>query len=182
MLVMKNSPPIIGLRSPHPKEASGFTLVEVLISILMIAGFLATAMQALISATAIKVRSEEISEATTWIQEDLEAIRFEANRLGLVDGTHDPTSLNVNDCTPGASDAGFADDLETVLTNNSADYSQNTQAKFSAVGDRPYTLQRTLNASFNTLEIEYEVINPRTGDAIGELYSEVVPDVSLACP
>ena len=161
-------------------QADGFSLVEVLVSILMIAGFLATAMQALVAATAIKVKSEEISEATSWMQEDLEAVKFEAYRLGLVSpSNYDPdhNTLDANDCQTG----GFADDLQTVLTSNTAPYNQNSQEKYSAIGNREYRLERSLTPKFHTLSIQYSVLNPRNGKQIGELYAEVIPEVALYC-
>jgi type II secretory pathway pseudopilin PulG len=169
-------------------QAQGFSLVEVLVSILMIAGFLATAMQALVAATAIKVKSEEIAEATTWMQEDLEAIKFEANRLGFIDtnsdgkpDAYDPDFNRNGNSNDDCAD-GFADDLETELTRRSLPYKQNSQAKESAIGGRNYTLERVLDASNNTtLKIDHEVFDS-DGDSVGILYSEVVPDVTFSCP
>ena len=125
----------IKLRSARNIE--GFSLVEVLVSILMIAGFLATAMQALVAATAIKVKSEEISEATIWMQEDLEAIKFEANRLGFVSGAYNPDRNGIGGPSDDCSD-GFANDLQDELTPTSSpiSYKSNSQEKVSAIGRR----------------------------------------------
>lgn len=167
----------------NASQSQGFSLVEVLVSILMIAGFLATAMQALVAATAIKVKSEEIAEATTWMQEDLEAIKFEANRLGFTIDTnsYDPDVDMDGDSNDDCTD-GFANDLKNKLTNGPLPYQQNEQDKVSALGGRNYTLERVLTASNNTLKIDHKVLPSDGVKPVGELYSEVVPDVTFSCP
>lgn len=73
---------------------TGFTLVEVLVGLLVIVGFISTAMQALVTATVFKVKGQELSEATTWIQEDIERVRFKAKRFGLGETlTYQPVRL-----------------------------------------------------------------------------------------
>ena len=66
-------------RSMHlqklPLQDKGFTLFEVLISILIVSVFLAVAMQALLFAIIFKVRAEQRHEAITWIQKDLEFVK-----------------------------------------------------------------------------------------------------------
>lgn len=61
----------------------GFTIVEVLIALLIATIFITVAMQMMVFAAIFKVRAQENAAATTWIQEDLENIKFEASQLGL---------------------------------------------------------------------------------------------------
>lgn len=59
----------------------GFTLFEVLIAILVITLFISVAMQAMVFAAVFKVKAQEYAEATTWIQEDLENVKYQADNL-----------------------------------------------------------------------------------------------------
>lgn len=67
-----------------PQQNHGFTLVEVLIAILIATIFITVAMQMMVIATIFKVRAQEYAEATTWIQEDLENVRYQASQIGSV--------------------------------------------------------------------------------------------------
>lgn len=64
-----------------PQQEQGFTLIEVLVAILITSVFIGVAMQAMVMAAVFKVRARQFAEATTWIQEDLENVRREANNL-----------------------------------------------------------------------------------------------------
>lgn len=59
----------------------GFTLFEVLIAILVTTLFISVAMQAMVFAAVFKVKAQEYAEATTWIQEDLEKVKYQAENL-----------------------------------------------------------------------------------------------------
>lgn len=79
-----------------PQQEQGFALVEVLVAILITTLFVATSMQAMAIAAVFKARAQEFTEATTWIQEDLENVKYSAASLqytSLVDETiPDPTT------------------------------------------------------------------------------------------
>lgn len=66
------------LKPKLPKQEQGFTLVEVLVAILITTLFVSVAMQSMVIAAIFKARAQEFSEATTWIQEDLENIKYQA--------------------------------------------------------------------------------------------------------
>lgn len=163
-----------------PKRNDGFTLVEVLVGLLVIVGFISTAMQALVTATVFKVKGQELSEATTWIQEDLEMVKFKANRLHYVVDPDPSKSMYepVDTVCQGTTNTGYAsvlnDDLEAV-----------DSSKTSAIGNRPYTLTRTVtlpsSAPFNVLTLEYKVASA-DNVPIAITHTKVIPDVSLACP
>jgi prepilin-type N-terminal cleavage/methylation domain-containing protein len=63
------------------KKEQGFTLVEVLVAILIATIFVTVTMQMIVIATIFKVKAQENAEATNWIQEDLENIRYKAGNL-----------------------------------------------------------------------------------------------------
>jgi prepilin-type N-terminal cleavage/methylation domain-containing protein len=151
----------------------GFTLIEVLVGILLMAAFTGTAMQAIVSATAFKVKAQELSEATVWIQEDLELVRYHASRV-----VPDPSK-----CSPsgsGALSAGYAQKLLSELPTVDS-------APKSAIGQRPYKLVRNATPKdeqpYNVLTLNYTVTRQEDESTpIAQLYSEVIPDAFLSCP
>jgi len=71
------------LKPKLPQQDQGFTLVEVLVAILITTLFVAVAMQSMVIAAIFKAKAQEYSEATTWIQEDLENVKYQASQLGI---------------------------------------------------------------------------------------------------
>jgi prepilin-type N-terminal cleavage/methylation domain-containing protein len=85
-----------------PKVAQpeqGFTLVEVLVAILIATIFVTVTMQMMVIAAIFKARAQEYAEATTWIQEDLEKVKYQAANFqytSLADiATAGASSINV---------------------------------------------------------------------------------------
>lgn len=177
----------------HSKE-SGFTLVEVLVGLLVIVGFISTAMQALVTATVFKVKGQELSEATSWIQEDLERVKYEANRLDYVGSNYILTKEALDACQGNTETTGYADrllDNINGLNNTSPQFTNKT----STIGNRAYTIARihTLptSASFNVLKLEYRVASADYSPSeiiegkfipIAITQAKIIPDASLACP
>ncbi len=81
---------MFNFKLPQPEQ--GFTLVEVLVAILITTIFVSIAMQSMVIAAVFKARARQFSEATTWIQEDLENVRFQAGKLKYTQLTNNPTS------------------------------------------------------------------------------------------
>jgi prepilin-type N-terminal cleavage/methylation domain-containing protein len=69
------------LKPKLPKKEQGFTLVEVLVAILIATIFITVTMQMMVIATVFKVKAQENTEATNWIQGDLENVRYQADKL-----------------------------------------------------------------------------------------------------
>lgn len=86
------------LSRKFPESDQGFTLFEVLISLLIAVMFVLTALQLMALATYAKVRAKEQAEATFWIQEDLENIKLEAKTYSTLsaDAAAGATSISVN--------------------------------------------------------------------------------------
>jgi prepilin-type N-terminal cleavage/methylation domain-containing protein len=61
--------------------ASGFTLIEVIVAMLVLSLFISIAMTGLSLSVVLKVRSRISTEATNWIQQDLEAVRSQSNQI-----------------------------------------------------------------------------------------------------
>ncbi len=172
----------------HQKQAKGFTLIEVLTGMLLMSAFLGAALQSMVLSTALKVKSQDVSETITWIQEDLERLRYEANRLHYdadLSSYADPDHIRL--CSATGADLGYGNEFIKDALNNQKVW-QDT--KNSVLGSRQYQLTRTVAVAsvepFNIVNINYKVneLTPGNiaGDTISELYAEVIPNASLACP
>lgn len=60
------------------RSNSGFTMMEVLVGIFIVASFTGITMQIMLTATLLKARAQQYSEANAWIQQDLEDIKYQA--------------------------------------------------------------------------------------------------------
>jgi prepilin-type N-terminal cleavage/methylation domain-containing protein len=172
------------------KPARGFTLVEVLVGILLISAFLGTAMQAIVAATAFKIRAQELSEATVWIQQDQELVRYYASPSQVLVFANDPR------CSASSPGSGFAQAVEdkllaaagtpTTLKLNETAYPAYTLTKQSALGQRSYLLTRTDRASgvapYHVLTLDYTVTRQGDTAPIAKIHSEIIPDAFLSCP
>lgn len=165
--------------TPQPNSSSspeqGFTLVEVLVGSVVVIAFVGTTMQALLTATLFRVKGQELSEATNWINEDLEMVKYKATQLAA--------DSSGQACKPTAPSQGYATLLDQSIPIVNAN-------KVSAMGGRPYTLTRTETPSgtapYNVLEVTYTVTSasgeqtpPRE---ISKRIAKVIPNVALACP
>lgn len=86
------------------KQEQGFTMVEVLIAILIATIFVAVTMQMMAIAAMFKVRAQEYAEATAWIQEDLETVKFQASQIGSIQSmaaSSDLITVSYHDFTNG---------------------------------------------------------------------------------
>ena len=63
------------LRSTKSRQ-QGFTLIEVLVSMLIIVMFIAIALNLIVIAAIFKARAEQYDRAVVWIQEDLKQAIF----------------------------------------------------------------------------------------------------------
>lgn len=164
-------------RSKKHNTTDGFTLVEVLVAVLLTLIFTAVAMQAMVMATAIKVRGDETTEATNWIQQDLEIVKSNADALDYTSGSYTTTSTL---CTGGTA-SGYANRLQALSTVGAS----KTTSQTSALGGRSYDLVRTTNVrTANTLAVNYNVYRASdTGKTspIATFYSEVIPGAVFSC-
>ena len=64
-----------------PLREQGFTLAEVLIAIIITTLFVGVTMQGMVIAVLFRVKAQEYTEATSWIQEDLEDVKYKADNF-----------------------------------------------------------------------------------------------------
>ena len=146
-----------------PQQEQGFTLVEVLVAILITTLFVAVSMQAIVLATVFKTRAQEYAEATTWIQKDLENVKYQASRY------KDETECAATKVDDGYAD-GFRDLLLGVSTNGT--YSNLSSKTFRT--NKVFVTRRTTTPDntnpYNLLQISYDVLptvdsSPLSSDA-----------------
>lgn len=172
------------LKLKPPQHEQGFTLTEVLVAILITTVFVATAMQAVVIAAVMRVKAKEYSEASAWIQENLEDVRYQASQY--------QNTARCSPASPGPNN-GYADGLRDKISNIDPETTDNevlpesntiSTTKTGSTG-KTYTLQRVTTPSnvspYNTLQISYTVL-PASGSSIADLYTEVIPDAAFKCP
>jgi type II secretory pathway pseudopilin PulG len=97
-------------------STSGFTLVEVLVGMLMATIFVAVTMQSMVVGSLLKSRARQYSEGTTWIQEDLEKLKYQS-------ATYKYTTLAANatpNTTPTPTDVEIEVNLNPIPDNEFA--------------------------------------------------------------
>ncbi len=161
------------------RSMQGFTLVEVLVSILITTAFVAISLQGVLAAILLQSQTLQQAEATNWIQNDLAELRWQASISQL--------AFDRTRCQATTADQGFADAVrdriaQTNITS-SHPYDAPVPIKRSSNGQE-FELRRTLSIAghpFNILGIKYQV-QPRTGGApLASLYSEVMADAVFQC-
>jgi type II secretory pathway pseudopilin PulG len=103
---------------------SGFSLFEVIVSILMASTFVAIGMQTLVLASFLRVRAQEKAEATLWVQDDMETIKSAGKTYAIT-----TLSANgaLNDATISVSNASdFSTGSTIKLAGNPAIYTVNS--------------------------------------------------------
>lgn len=167
-----------------PKHDQGFTLTEVLVAILITTVFVATAMQAVVIAAIMRVRAKEFSEASAWIQENLENVKYQASQLDYDSGTGSYNADTAR-CTATTSDSGYGDKLRDAVTGSDQSGSNNVDVPKNSTTGKQFRLRRTTNPSSNSphsvLQITYTVTPTTGGDSVANLYTEVIPDVAFKC-
>lgn len=158
----------------------GFTLLEVLIAMLIATFFVIGSMQALVLATALRVKAQEKQRANQLIQEDIEVIRFQAEELEA------KNSL----CSATAYSGGYAEYLATEIDTNPK------EKQLLNTGGKTYRLTPTVdtgstakvlkvNFSVSPLDSSGNLETDSNGNniVIAEDYIEVIPDVAIEeCP
>ncbi len=193
------------LFNKYKYSKQGFTLVEVLVSILIVSGFVLIGLNALILATFFRIEAQKRQIASQMIQQDVEGIRFRSQGLQqTLNASTPPESLpdlclardpDDRAATPDE-EFGLAqrlwDDIETNLT---------VPADRQLLGDRGKALRiirtgpkiqkvnpwRVLRVYYRVVEQKDDGTWPRTTPELVEFtvledFLEIVPDVAFECP
>lgn len=188
-------------KNAYFQRMQGFTFIEVLAGILISTIFVLISAQAIVLSTVFRVKARQLSEATNWVREDLEEIRFQAtNNLIQQAGESLEVVCENTEENPGL---GFAAKFADILfpgswdTTVSAYISEEPRTLLNA----SFTMQRVLDVydsgnnliynesysrsigPYNTLKIYYEVF-PATEDMANSIFSlraEVTPEEAYNC-
>lgn len=134
------------LKPKSLQKNQGFTLVEVLVAILITTLFISAAMQTMVIAAIFKIKAQEFTEATNWIQTDLEEVKYKAANFQFPQ-----TTLAANVTTlPASSITGVA--ATSFPTNGSLRVGLDATS---------YTFSR----SGNTLNITPSLVKPQVSGA-----------------
>jgi Tfp pilus assembly protein PilV len=166
----------------------GLTMLEVLVAIFTITFFLAGTFQLIAIEAFFKVKAETESQASFWVQEDIESIKSIASSI-------DETSSSVDECDPSDStNYGYGKTLRDQLTTSShPNYLVNpvTRKLFTGI-NKEFTLTRTYNVPTDkphTLEVSYTVVDeekkqeqkPQDQYTIVTRYNLVIINAALEC-
>ncbi|WP_342597619.1 hypothetical protein VKI21_05980 [Cyanobacterium aponinum UTEX 3222] len=128
------------------KWEEGFSILEVLVTILVITGFVLGSLQATVLATLLRVQAQDKQEATNWVQQDLELIRYQAFIL-------DSSGVNTATCTASTYGARLRDNsLDPDIDNNGFDAYQGVR-----INDKWYRVFREYTPVNNILRVNYTV-------------------------
>ncbi len=156
----------------------GFTIIEVLVSMLIIVMFIGIALHLIVVASIFKARAEQYDRAVVWIQEDLEraiatAQEYEQNAT--------PYSAK---CNATVASSGLAAGLLNDPTGIGG-----TPKNFGTrifAGNR-FTMTRTADYAnsfdpFKILKVNYTVAPAKGGAAIATISTEVIANATFKCP
>jgi prepilin-type N-terminal cleavage/methylation domain-containing protein len=161
------------LRAGYQPKNQGFSLTEVVVSILVLSLFTLTSTSLMTYAAQGRVRARSGSELTDRIQLEMEQVRRAAKILSP------STSHLTAACNATSATGSFAEllsnspDLPTVLS----------PATFSG---RTYTITRTLSvvnaAPYDRLSVTYTIAPQVSGDRETiTMQTEVIPDAAFTC-
>ena len=182
----------------RPKKSldSGFSTLEVLISIIVALTFVSFAMQSFVLAMAMKVQAQEKQRANQLIQEDLERMATLATNVPRDELALAPPHTFREKCNafPAGGGAaayanGFGQDLWGLVqpAGFSAPTTTLLRSADGTTGGETLTLARrhvsqgSSVAPHRTLKVNYQVTDS-DDNVIAQRYVEVIPDVALQCP
>ncbi|WP_017292988.1 type IV pilus modification PilV family protein [Geminocystis herdmanii] len=167
------------ITSNHPQESfsllvkhkeQGFSLLEVLVTILVISGFLLGSLQATVLATLLRIQAQDKQDAINWTQQDVELMRYKAFTLV---SDQDNCGNYGEKLEEKLISSGFFPEQDDVLING-----------------KEYRVERLYLQSDNILQInhiiKYDHNHPRykgtTADnTVTKLSTEELPHVALSC-
>lgn len=184
------------------KEENGFSLIEVLVTILVISGFFLGSLQATVLATLLRVQAQDKQEAANWIQQDLELIRY--NAFILNGGTAVPANCGnygdalLNDPTNGllqpTSNPRFPTNQGVQINNKWYRVFRQYTVRNNILGITYTVAYSPVVGGFNTVahprynsnasytatsDVPPAVTNP---NVVSTLSTEVIPNAALNCP
>jgi prepilin-type N-terminal cleavage/methylation domain-containing protein len=170
------------LRQPQ----QGFSLLEVMVAILMMTGFLLSSLQLMVYAALLRVEGKEESEAIMWIREDSDYIRYLGSQLSCAapGGSYGQPLL----AAIVANDSTITSDTQTSaqpksLSNSSSGRQYTLKRIQSNTGDDPNVVKLTYGVDYNGDGKTCDPSNNSTWDnCVVTNHVEIIPDVVFNCP
>ncbi|MGK7937290.1 MAG: hypothetical protein AB4206_16105 [Xenococcaceae cyanobacterium] len=175
------------LNQKQSQSDSGFSLMEVLVAALITFFFVIGSMQALVLATAMRVKAQEKQRASQLIQEYIEQIQFEAEDLATNHRLCSADAYDTDSSTDSTASPPVVDSYAQSLAVNLPSIPSDKQLLNGA--GKTYRLTPTVDTSNSTakiLKISLDVKefdgSDTVGNAIAEDYIEVIPNAAFECP
>ncbi len=165
----------LGVRKTQQRD-QGFSLLEVLVSMLVASLFVGITMQAIFAAAVFRAKADEYDTAVSWIQEDHEKVIQQAYQYEisvLPHSSHCGASLAANGMAAGFLTNGLGGQIATIGPRT--------------MGGKPYVLNRVgdfANSSdpFRLLQLTYTVTPQGGGPPVATVNTEVIPQAVFNCP
>ena len=160
-------------------SSRGFSLVEVLVSMMITTTFLMITLQLMLSAAVLRAKATEYNDAYNWIQEDFEQILTKAQSYEI-QAQPFSTLCNPTNASNGLA-ANFVGDAEEGLGGASVNLGQRS------FGGKTFSLRRIADYQ-NTLEpnrlisLKYVISNVDGNQTILELDTRVIVYSAFNCP
>ncbi len=156
----------------------GFTLIEVLVSMLIVVMFMIIGMNLMVIASIFKARAEQYNRAVVWIQEDLESAIATAKEY---EQNATPYSIK---CNATVASSGLAAGLLNDPTGIGGTPKNFGKKMFAG---RSFTMTRTADYAnsfdpFKLLKLTYTVVPSSGGAAIATISTEVIANAVFKCP
>ena len=157
----------------QPDAERGFSMIEAVVAMMLVTIFINISLQLLLAATAVRVIAREKAEATTWIEADLETVKFRASQYS-----------DSSKCNAINSNAGYAIGFRDAIPATNGLDAPTDLTLNKTINANNFILTRTANPRtippYDVLEIRYRVTS-EFGLKIATLYTEVIPNAALNC-
>lgn len=157
------------------ETSAGFTLVEIIVSMVLTLIFLSVTMQIFISAAYLRAKANEYSDAHNWIQEDFEQILTKAKRYEM-------------QAIPYSSHCGAGTLASSFITDDTEGLGgQTTQLGARNLGGQTLRLTRkatnvgTLDES-RLLTVNYKITRSGSGETVVDIDTKVTIYAAFNCP
>lgn len=173
----------------HP-QTGGFTLIEVLASIIMATVFVLITSQAIAISALYRIRAQRKSEALQLIQENFANIKFAAIQVLPTANCNATTPLDGYAATLAQAVVESGTVVNWSLTNSYVIEPANWETVPNVeILNRDYSSVRTLSfyndPPYHVMEVSYSVVDITNPDpdtrVLATFYTEVLPDAALAC-
>lgn len=164
------------LKDKHKlQQEGGFTILEVLVTFLIVTAFSLISMQLTVISAFIRVKAQIENQAGIWIDDNISESKHLATQV-LSDNSK---------CLASSFSNGYA---QALLTEIDTTYPINTKEK--EILGVTYRLERTYDtvnsdAPHKMLKVLYKVRkwngSAYTGDPVAEGYAEIVPNAAFQC-